>query len=211
MAEYIHLEGGSAEYEYHSWDGQVYTRKETDLTDGFITRDSGQREDFASGARRDTQDGKPRYDLIPPRPLKRLAELMARGAEKYGDSNWTLGMPSSRFLASLMRHQEAYRLGDRTEDHLAAVAFNAFSIMYFEGSEWDDLNQEAAARPLWTGDGSEEPPSYVQKALDRSGDVVRRCDLGGWTWGMHTDHQGWKGWTWGKDAAAYGPYTEVRD
>ena len=106
----------------------------------FTTKDSGKREEFDSGAKRDTQAGKPRYDLIPAGPLKRLADLMARGAEKYDDNNWTKGMPSSRFLASLLRHVEAYRLGDRDEDHLAAAVFNAFAVMYFEGTEWDDLN-----------------------------------------------------------------------
>lgn len=110
---------------------------------GFVTKDSGAREEFESGARRDTQDGKPRYDLIPPEPLKRFADQMARGAVKYGDNNWTKGMPSSRFLSSLMRHVEAYRLGDRDEDHLAAVLFNAMAIMHFEGSRWDDINEES--------------------------------------------------------------------
>jgi hypothetical protein len=107
----------------------------------FVTKDSGERQQFATGAKRDTQTGKPRYDLIPPGPLKRLAELMARGAEKYGDGNWTQGMPTSRFMASLLRHAEAYRAGDRDEDHLAAVCFNAFAIMYFEGTEHDDTTR----------------------------------------------------------------------
>jgi len=105
----------------------------------YVTKDSGQREEYDSGARRDTQEGKPRYDLIAAAPLKRVAELMARGAVKYGDNNWAMGMPSSRFMASLMRHVEAYRLGERDEDHLAAVVFNALAIMHFEGTNWDDL------------------------------------------------------------------------
>lgn len=115
-------------------------KKEALRRHGFVTKDSGQREEFESGARRDTQDGKPRYDLVPAAPLKRLAELMARGAVKYGDSNWMKGMPASRFLASMMRHVEAYRLGERDEDHLAAVVFNAFAIMHFEGTDWDDID-----------------------------------------------------------------------
>lgn len=115
--------------------------KRKSITAGkFITKDSGAREEFESGARRDTQEGKPRYALIPAGPLKRLAEQMARGAVKYGEDNWTKGMPASRFLESLMRHVEAYRLGDHEEDHLAAVLFNAMAIMHFEGTTWDDLN-----------------------------------------------------------------------
>jgi hypothetical protein len=105
----------------------------------YKTKDSGKRESFSSGAVRDVQGDKPRYDLIPPFPLQRLAELYARGAEKYDDHNWAKGMNTSRILASLMRHLEQYRQGDKTEDHLAAVAWNAFAIMHFEDTQWDDF------------------------------------------------------------------------
>lgn len=105
----------------------------------YRTKDSGQREQFNTGSQRDMQAGKPRYDLIPPKPLKRLAELYARGAEKYDDHNWHKGQNTSRILASLMRHVESYRLGDREEDHLAAIAWNAFALMEFEGTELDDI------------------------------------------------------------------------
>lgn len=109
--------------------------------EGFVTKDSGQRQEFGNGSVRDTEEGKPRYDLVTPVALKRLAELMARGAVKYGERNWELGQPSSRFLSSLMRHVECYRLGDRSEDHLAAAAYNVFALAHFEGTEWDDINE----------------------------------------------------------------------
>lgn len=111
----------------------------TNKTSGYITKDSGKREEFESGAVRDTQDDKPRYDLIPPKGLKRVAELYSRGAVKYNDHNWRKGMPCSRFMASLMRHVEAYRRGERDEDHLAAVCFNALAMLEFEDTKWDDL------------------------------------------------------------------------
>lgn len=56
----------------------------------FITKDSGVREEFNGGMVRDTQNGKPRYDLCYKPLYKRWAELMARGADKYGDNNWML-------------------------------------------------------------------------------------------------------------------------
>lgn len=107
----------------------------------FITKDSGQRQSFDTGMVRDTQDGKPRYDLIPVGPLKRLADLYMRGAIKYDDNNWQKGQPYSRAYASLFRHMIAWREGDRSEDHLAAVAWNAFTIMWYEENkpELDDL------------------------------------------------------------------------
>lgn len=110
----------------------------------FITKDSGQRQEFPSGMVRDTQDGKPRFDLIPVESLHRLADLYARGAEKYGDNNWVKGQPFSRAYASLFRHLIQWREGDKSEDHIAAVAWNAFALMYYEEKmpELNDLNNE---------------------------------------------------------------------
>lgn len=105
----------------------------------FVTKDSGAREEFSSGAKRDTQEGKPRFDLIPPLPLERLADLYARGCEKYGEHNWTRGMPLSRYQASMERHLNAWKAGDREEDHLIAVVWNAFAIIQFENTGWNDL------------------------------------------------------------------------
>ena len=96
----------------------------------FVTLDSGERVDFPSGMRRDTDKGKPRYDLIPRPMLKRLAELYARGAEKYGDSNWTLADSQAevdRFQASAFRHFMQWLEGDVDEDHGSAVVFNVFA------------------------------------------------------------------------------------
>lgn len=109
--------------------------------DNFITKDSGKREEFPTGMVRDTQTGKPRFDLIPTEGLRRLADLYARGAEKYSDNNWKKGQPYSRVYASLFRHLIQWREGDRSEDHMAAVAWNAFAIMYYEEKkpELDDL------------------------------------------------------------------------
>lgn len=98
----------------------------------WVTKDSGEREQFDSGAKRDTQAGKPRYDLIPTHALKRIAGLYARGADKYDDNNWHKGIPYSRCLASLERHLQQWKQGDRDEDHLAAVVWNALAIMHYE-------------------------------------------------------------------------------
>jgi hypothetical protein len=94
---------------------------------GFETKDSGKREEFSTGMVRDIQDDKPRYDLIDRAFLKRWAELMARGAKKYGENNWKKAATPeelSRFRASAVRHMFQYLDGDRTEDHVVAVAFN---------------------------------------------------------------------------------------
>lgn len=93
----------------------------------YETKDSGARVDFESGMRRDVDTGKARYDLIDKPMLKRVAELYARGAEKYGDNNWTLADSEAelnRFYASGFRHFMQWINGDVDEDHGAAVFFN---------------------------------------------------------------------------------------
>ena len=109
---------------------------------GFVTKDSGEREQFDTGSQRDSQAGKPRYDLIPSLALKRVADLYARGAEKYDDWNWAKGQNYSRVMASLERHLHAFKQGETSEDHLAAVVWNALAIMHFQETgrtELDDL------------------------------------------------------------------------
>lgn len=101
----------------------------------FITKDSGQRVEYPSGMTRDLQDGKTRYDLVPIGPLKRLADLYTRGAEKYGEFNWQLANSEEelqRFKASGLRHFYQALAGDTDEDHLAAVAWNVFAIMWLQ-------------------------------------------------------------------------------
>jgi len=101
-------------------------------------KDNGHREHYISGAMRETE-GKLRYDLIPPECLKRSAINLTKGAIKYGPDNWRKGIPTSNFMAALLRHIQEYRLGDRSEDHLAAAMFNIYGLMIFEDTELDDL------------------------------------------------------------------------
>lgn len=101
----------------------------TEIDNGpFVVKDSGERRDFVTGSRRDTDAGKPRYDLIPPEALRAWANLCAAGAVKYGERNWELGQPISVLYASLLRHVYATQT-DTSEDHLAAVLFNAGAII----------------------------------------------------------------------------------
>lgn len=96
----------------------------------YQTKDSGKRVEFESGMHRDTTEGKPRYDLIPEPMLTRLAELYARGCEKYGERNWELAnseVELNRFKASAWRHFVQWSRNDDDEDHAVAVAFNVFA------------------------------------------------------------------------------------
>lgn len=89
-----------------------------------MLKDSGKREEFATGSRRDTRDGKGRFDLLPARALRRLAVHFERGGRKYGDRNWERGQPVSRYMDSGLRHAFEFLAGKTDEDHLIAAAWN---------------------------------------------------------------------------------------
>lgn len=98
----------------------------------FVTKDSGQREQFESGAIRDIREGKGRFDLISPIALRRLAGVYERGAKKYTERNWEKGMPLTRYLDSALRHLNQFLEGDRSEDHLAQAMWNVASMIHIE-------------------------------------------------------------------------------
>lgn len=105
------------------------------MTQEFTTKDSGARVEFDSGMVRDTDAGKPRYDLVPIEPFRRLAKLYARGSVKYGDRNWELAdSPAelARFKASAFRHFMDWLDGKTDEDHGVATVFNIFAVLHLE-------------------------------------------------------------------------------
>jgi len=93
-------------------------------------KDSGKRQDFVTGSRRDTNEGKPRYDLISPIALYRLAMHTANGAVKYGDRNWEKGQPLNRYIESLERHLQRLKIGLVDEDHASAIMWNIMALMH---------------------------------------------------------------------------------
>ena len=95
-------------------------------------KDSGARQDFETGSRRDTNEGKGRYDLLPPHAISRLAIHFQNGAVKYGDRNWEMGQPLSRYLDSAIRHLFKYLEGQRDEDHAIAAAWNILCMIETE-------------------------------------------------------------------------------
>lgn len=109
---------------------------------GYVTKDSGVREEMATGSVRDSREGKGRFELVSPFALARLAGVYERGAAKYDSRNWEKGQPYSRFLDSAMRHLNRFAMGWRDEDHLAQAAWNIFAIMHFQElgrTELDDM------------------------------------------------------------------------
>jgi hypothetical protein len=135
----------------------------------YETKDSGHHLEYDSGMRRDSQDGKPRFDLIRTKlqpyeeqMIYRYAMLLARGAEKYSARNWEEGDSEEeleRAKASLLRHTEQLVAGETDEDHAAAVWFNSQAIEYFR---WRIAQK--AERPLeltLSWDGSKDPGNFA--------------------------------------------------
>lgn len=98
----------------------------------YETKDSGKREEFSTGSRRDTTEGKGSFVSISPHMMRRLAQLMERGAKKYGQFNWLKGQPASRLADSLLRHANQALAGYTDEDHKAAIIFNAMAWIHVE-------------------------------------------------------------------------------
>lgn len=95
-------------------------------------KNSGQHQSFSTGAVRDTAEDKPRPELISPYFEDRLANWLAKGANKYEARNWEKGIPISRCIASLRRHTSAFMKGLVDEDHEAAIACNIMFIIHYQ-------------------------------------------------------------------------------
>lgn len=87
-------------------------------------KDSGERAKFETGAVRDIQTDKGRFDLLPAYAIKRLAKHFEKGSKKYGDRNWEKGIPLARYIDSGIRHLFCLLDGQQDEDHIAAALWN---------------------------------------------------------------------------------------
>jgi hypothetical protein len=101
----------------------------TDPYAGRKLQDSGSRQEFSTGARRDIQENKGRYDLLPPAAIFAVSRVFEEGAKKYGDHNWKKGIPLSRYLDSALRHTFKHMEGHRDEPHVAQAAWNLLAYI----------------------------------------------------------------------------------
>jgi hypothetical protein len=103
----------------------------------FITKDSGKRQEYQSGMRRDLQDNKPDLYLWMPKDipyeeqfLTRAGYAARRGANKYGDRNFEKANSTEeleRFKSSALRHMFQWLNNETDEDHAVAIFFNLLS------------------------------------------------------------------------------------
>ena len=93
------------------------------------------KQDYSTGATRDSSMGKGRFDLMPDVALTRVAKVYERGANNHGARNWEKGLPISRMLDSAIRHITQHKMSKymphlREEDHLAHAAWNILGAIH---------------------------------------------------------------------------------
>lgn len=92
----------------------------------YITKDSGARQEFETGARRDIQKGKGRFDLLPAIPMRRLLDLYTTHPDL-----WSPLETGDEILAALEALDDIYLYaeGCRERDHLAHAAAEVVAAM----------------------------------------------------------------------------------
>ena len=118
---------------------------------------------YEGGSFRDRPKGKGIYHCMPSNALRRLSQRYEYGHIKYGDSAaYKDGLPVSDCLDSIFRHLVSYMDGDNSEDHLAAIAWGCFAIMYYEEEKprWQDLKNR---KKYTKGKGSF---NYIEKYIE---------------------------------------------
>lgn len=81
--------------------------------------------------------GKIRFDLLPPEPVRGVAEVLTYGARKYADRNWEKGMDWSRPFGATIRHLWAWWEGEDRDpetgySHLWHAATNIFFLIVYQ-------------------------------------------------------------------------------
>lgn len=89
-----------------------------------MIKDSGDRTEFETGAKRDMHAGKGRMDLLPWYGIMEVSKHCEEGALKYGEHNVDKGIPLHSLLDSAFRHLAKYMVGMDDEDHLRAACWN---------------------------------------------------------------------------------------
>lgn len=81
-------------------------------------------------------EGKVRFDLIPPVPLWEVARVYTHGAKEYEDRNWEKGIKWGRIFAAIMRHLWKWWGGEENDKdsgicHLAHAAWGCLTLLQY--------------------------------------------------------------------------------
>lgn len=121
--------------------------------------------------------GKLKYNLIPPIPMEKLAEVYSKGSHKYsiykdtngniikgadipyekqseyelvesGDKNWTLGLDWGDTIAAVERHIQAWKMG-QSVDELGTHPLSNAAWGLFALMQYEYSHPELDSRDLW--------------------------------------------------------------
>ena len=99
---------------------------------------------------RKDDDGKARFDLLPPDALWEVVRVYTAGAGKYGDRNWEKGIRYGRVFAAICRHAFSWWRGERADEetgihHLAHAAWNCLALLAYELRGMEEFDDRKAA------------------------------------------------------------------
>lgn len=137
-------------------------------------------------------NGKTRLDLVSPTFIEAVGKIRTFGVSKYGDSDSWAKVEPQRYMAALLRHINAYRMGEETDKesgmpHLWHAACNLMFLI--------DLDELKAVS---FGEG-DTPPKDVVKPKRTCKTcylyVDEKCQLNGYACldGYVCKHYAWKG------------------
>ena len=135
-----------------------------------MIKDSGDRTEFETGAKRDMHAGKGRMDLLPWYGIMEVSKHCEEGALKYGEHNVDKGIPLHSLLDSASRHLAKYMVGMDDEDHLRAACWNLLwelnqRVTHVDVREWcmeNDISLGQFDRWLYGALRKSDTPSRVK-------------------------------------------------
>lgn len=138
-----------------------------------MIKDSGDRTEFETGAKRDMHSGKGRMDLLPWYGIIEVSKHCEEGALKYGEHNVDKGIPLHSLLDSASRHLAKYMVGMDDEDHLRAACWNLLWALNQREThpELDDRFVNGAKETKQALGSTIECPSCSQLLVWPDGDI----------------------------------------
>ena len=104
---------------------------------------------------------KPRWDLIPSGAIEEIAQVLAFGANKYGEHNWARGAAWHRYFRALCSHVFAWWRGEDRDpetglNHLAHAGCCLVFLMEYQRHGWgtDDRFRVPDDKPFTKHDGA---------------------------------------------------------
>jgi hypothetical protein len=124
---------------------------------------------------------KSRVDLIPPWTLLSVGKVLAHGAAKYGEDNWTrVENADNRYYAAALRHLLAWRIGDHTDDSESGLPHLSHAIcclmFLLEGGRLEAANRKLSLMSPPKGpapDYQPRTPEAVRPEASDAPDPVR--------------------------------------